>query len=259
MRRHFRVFAFAVGGLLRNRAKNLTVVAVYSALVCLIASLLLYVGGLQQEARLLLAESPSLIVQRLSGGRHDLIPVDRAEAILRIRGVTGTTPRVWGYSFDPPTGATWTLWGADSVPPASLEMQEGGLGGGDDANECVVGRGVAEARFLGIGDRLPLKGAAGDLFAPRVVGIFESASAVLTNDLVVLPTGLLRRLLAMEDELATDIAVEVYNPLEVTTVSRKMQELWPGTMEQSTEWGSIPPRRWMPSGPILTARGPGSK
>lgn len=227
MRRHLRILDFAIAGLLRSRVRSLVVIAVYSLLVCLFASLLVFVNALQREAHRLLDDGPDLVVQRIRGGRHVLTPVSRAAPIRGIRGVTGAVPRVWGYAFDPPTGATFTLWGAESVPAESLEFREGALPGEGDDGVCVVGSGVAEARFLGPGDRLPLKTADGDLVAPRVTGIFTTASALLTNDLVVLSGPTARRVLGMGADECTDLAVFVRNAREIDTVARKIGEIWP--------------------------------
>ncbi|HSL17251.1 MAG TPA: ABC transporter permease [Methylomirabilota bacterium] len=227
MNHHLRILDAAVAGLLRCRTKTLVVVAVYSLLIALLASLLLYVKTLRGESQRLLATSPEIVVQRLRGGRHELVPVAWADAIRSIRGVGGVTPRVWGYVYDVPTGANLTFWGADSVPPDSLEIHDGETIGPDSPGTCMVGQGVADMRFLGVGDRLPLKAADGSLFAPRVIGIFTADSALLTNDLVVMSTADLRRLFGMAPEIATDLAVEVYNPAEVDTVARKIQDSWP--------------------------------
>jgi len=235
VRRHLRILDFAISGLLRARARSLVVIAVYSTLVCLFASLLLFVNALQRETHRLLGAAPDLIVQRIRGGRHELMPVDRAAPIGEIRGVVEVTPRVWGYAFDPPTGATLTLWGADSVPAGALEFREGALPGEGDPQVCVVGIGVAEERFMGTGDRLPLKTADGELVAPRVTGIFTARSALLTNDLVVLPGETARRVLGMTAAQCTDLAVSVRNPLEVDTVARKITRTWPDARAVSRE------------------------
>ena len=227
MNRHLRIFDFAVSALMRNRFKTFVVISVYSFLICMLASLLLYVKALRQESHFLLQQAPEIIVQKLKGGRHELIPVERADQVRSLRGVLSATPRVWGYYYDPPTGATLTFWGAGSVPREALEFEEGALTGDGELGACVVGHGVAEIRFLGIGDRLPIKGADGSLFAPRVQGIFAAESALLTNDLVVMPTDTLRLIFGMDPGICTDIAVEVHHPQEVVTVARKIQELWP--------------------------------
>jgi len=234
MNHHLRICELAASTLARHRMKTVVVVTVYSLLVAVVASLLLYVQALRREARALLQDAPQLVVQRLTGGRHDLIPVERAEAIRAIRGAARVVPRVWGYSYDPPTGATFTLWGADSAPRAGLELVDGDpeslLAGPTDRSRggtCLIGQGVADVRFLWVGDLLPLRGADGTLFAPRVAAVFTASSAVLTNDLVVLPTETLRQILSMPTGQATDLAVEVVNPNEVETVGLEIQELWP--------------------------------
>ena len=225
MTRHGRLADFAVSNLLRQRGRTTAVVIVYALLVALVASLLLFVRALRSEARLLLRDAPAIVVQRLVGGRHELIPVARTAAIGRLRGVGAVTPRVWGYSYDPPSRITLTLWGADSVPAGALDPAPGPADRDDDL--CVVGQGVADARFLGVGDRLPLKGSDGRLVAPRVTGVFRADSSILTNDLVVLPPATLREIFVIGPDEATDLAVQVPNPLEVDTVARKIQQLWP--------------------------------
>ncbi len=227
MNRHLRIFDFAIAALRRNPAKTLVVVVVYSLLVATMSSLLFYLRACRQESRNLLADSPEIVVQRVRGGRHELTPVDRADVIREIRGVGAVTPRVWGYSYDPPTGATLTLWGADGVPRNSLEFESEDLDYHGLRDGCVVGSGLADLRFLGVGDRFPIRRFDGTLFAPRVVGIFTATSALLTNDLVVLPTNDLRRVFGIDDDLCTDISVEVYNPNEISNVAAKILDRWP--------------------------------
>ena len=227
MIRHLRIFDFAIATLRRNPAKTLVVVVVYSLLVAIMASLLFYLRACRRESRHLLADSPEIIVQRVRGGRHELTPVDRADGIREIRGVGDVTPRVWGYSYDPPTGTTLTLWGADGVPSKSLDFVGEDVEYKSLRDGCVVGSGLADLRFLGIGDRFPIRRWDGTLFAPRVVGIFTARSALLTNDLVVLPTSDLRRVFGIDDDLCTDISVEVYNPNEIANVAGKILKRWP--------------------------------
>lgn len=234
MNHHLRICELAASTLFRHRAKTAVVVTVYSLMVAVVASLLLYVQALRREARALLETAPQLVVQRLTGGRHDLIPIDRAGEIRAIRGVGRVVPRVWGYSYDSPTGATFTLWGAESAPRDALEITHGDGGAllsgptpGSRGGTCLVGQGVADVRFLWVGDLLPLRGSDGTLFAPRVAAVFTTASAMLTNDLVVLPTETVRQVLSVPPDRAVDLAVEVANPHEVETVALEIQELWP--------------------------------
>jgi ABC-type lipoprotein release transport system permease subunit len=227
MNKHLRILDCAVAALRRSTGRTLVVVAVYTLVVATMSSLLLYLQACRRESRMLLEGSPDIVVQRIRGGRHELAPTDRAAVIGRMRGVVGVTPRVWGYSFDPPTGATLTFWGADSVPGDVLDNADQGPVESGLEEGCVVGSGLADLRFLGVGDRFPIRCFDGSLFAPRVVGVFTSTSALLTNDLVVLPTPDLRRVFGIDDTLCTDIAVEVHNSNEIDNVARKILERWP--------------------------------
>lgn len=227
MSRHYRIFEVAAAGLLRNRARTLAVVAVYALLVGLVASLLLFVGALRGEARLMLRTAPEIVVQRLTAGRHELMPVERAAGIARIRGVSTVTPRVWGYYYDPPSDATLTFWGADSVPEGSLDYVHGDAPPLDRQGFVVVGQGISEARLLMTGERFPIRGSDGTLFAPRVAGVFTTASSLLTHDLVVMGTTDLRRVFGIPPDRCTDLAVRVHNPHEVATVALKIQQSWP--------------------------------
>jgi ABC-type lipoprotein release transport system permease subunit len=227
MKRHLRILDHAVETLLHSPFKTAVIIVVYALLVAAVVSVVLYVDAHQREAEALLASAPELVVQRVRGGRHELMPIERAAVVGEIRGVGAVKARVWGYSYDPPTRATLTVWGAESVPEEIVSFREGELLTLTAGGSCVVGSGLAEARFLGVGDRLPFKCADGGLVAPSVKGVFSSESAMLSNDLVVMPTEVVRRIFGVDPGFCTDLAVQVYNQREVDTIARKVQELWP--------------------------------
>lgn len=58
---------FSVADLGRRRGRDLGLFLAYSLLVFLLASVVLYGDALRREARLLLADAPELVVQRLTG------------------------------------------------------------------------------------------------------------------------------------------------------------------------------------------------
>jgi ABC-type lipoprotein release transport system permease subunit len=118
-----------------------------------------------------------------------------------------------------------TLWRADSIPAEALVFDDGEVGDGPDG--CAVGMGLADARFIGVGDRLPLMGADGRIVAPRVRGVFSAESSILTNDLVVMPTSQLRRLFTMDAAVATDLFFNDTATTEIYTVAGKIQAMWP--------------------------------
>ena len=95
--------------LLRRWGRNLALLAVYSGIVFFLGSVMFFTNALKQEAALLLASTPEIIVQKIVAGRHDLIPLDYAEKIRKIRGVAEVQGRLWGYYYDPISRANYTL------------------------------------------------------------------------------------------------------------------------------------------------------
>lgn len=227
MNHRLRLLDFALVLLWRHKGRHALTLGIHAGLVFALGSVLLLAAALQQEARRLLAASPELIVQRLVAGRHDWIPLAHADAILGIRGVTSVAPRFWGYYFDPPSGGTFTFMGVESLPLAGTQLVGGRGYDPDTPWSCVIGSGVAEARLLEPGDLLPVKGSDGALQALRVTDVFSSDTALLTHDLVLLRPAAWRRVLGVPPEAATDLVVQVPNPREADTVSRKILERLP--------------------------------
>src|SRR5215471_3404235 len=116
--RHRNIIDFALSSLVRRTAKNASLLALYTLIVFIIASIIFFIQALKREAAGLLAEAPDMVVQRLVAGRHDLIPIGYGEKIAAIRGVRGVRPRLWGYYFDPVVGANYTLMVPDREAPA---------------------------------------------------------------------------------------------------------------------------------------------
>lgn len=236
MYKHLRILEFALSSLLRQRYKNTVIILAFSLNVFLVASLLLLTDALNKEAEELLKGTPELIIQKLKGGRHELIPISYRDAISKIRGIRNVVPRYWGYYYDPSTRANYTFMGADEIPPEVSNMIEGSFCENfykqphhkdNNFRFCIIGQGIAEARFIDVDDIIPVRGADGGVYVLKVVGVFKSDSVILTNDLVVMSTEDLKAIFDIPDNLATDLVAHVRNAKEVDTVAGKIQELWP--------------------------------
>jgi cell division protein FtsX len=229
LHKHTRILEFALSSLLRQKFKNMAIFLVYSLVVFLVSSVLLLTQALRKEAVELLIESPELIVQRMRGGRHELIPLKYGEVIRGIRGVREVIPRYWGYYFDPPINTNYTFLGADEMPSNIATMIDGSFLEKGARRVCVIGEGVSDLRFVGLDDIIPIKKSDGELYVLRVVGIFHAESNILTNDLVIISVHDLKSIFGIPDDMSTDMVVRVRNPNEVSTIARKIQEKLPDT------------------------------
>ena len=225
--RRLKILEHALSSLWRRRFKNLSIVAVYSFTIAVLASVLLLTHSLRVEAFAILGDAPDLIVQRVAAGRHDLIPTEYMESMSEIPGVGDVHPRYWGYYYDGITGANYTLLGLGKQLSVGVDMVEGVLP--SRPGECAIGVGVSETRQVGVGDELILVDSRNIGVVFDVVGTFRSESNILTYDLVVLSNQDLIEFFGLPEGKATDISLEVYNQNEVSTVAAKIKRLFPDT------------------------------
>jgi ABC-type lipoprotein release transport system permease subunit len=206
---------FTVGSLARRKARNLSLVLVYGLLVFVLASVFLFSQALRQEAGLLLAGAPEVIVQRLVAGRHDLVPEGYLQRLDPVRGIAAKRGRLWGYHYDPGVGANYTLM----VP----------LDEAVPAGHVRIGEALARTRGLYPGDVLTLRGHDARPFPFTVDAVLPTGSALLSADLMLLGEADFRRFFGIAPGLYTDLVLEVRNPREVTKVAEKVLVALPDT------------------------------
>jgi ABC-type lipoprotein release transport system permease subunit len=206
---------YTLAALLRRKTRTLGLVLIYALLVFLFSSVLLLSQGLRREAAMLLQDAPEVIVQRLSAGRHDLFPASWLESLRRSRGVSAVQGRLWGYYYDPAVKANYTL----------MVTPDRGLA----ANDILVGAALARIRQLGIGDFLSLPTATGKPLPLKVAGILDSASELISADLMLLSETSYRVLFNPPPDTFTDAVLTVRNPREARTVAEKIVLALPGS------------------------------
>ena len=206
---------YTLAALLRRKTRNLGLLLVYTLLVFLFASVLLLGQGLRREAAVLLHDAPEVIVQRLVAGRHDPLPATWLDTLRQIRGVGAVRGRLWGYYYDPAVKANYTLMVAPEWKLAE--------------DEIVVGAALARVRQIGIGDYLGLRAANGQALPLKVTGVLDTASELLSADLVLLSETGFRALFDFPSDAYTDAVLTVRNPREARTVAEKIVLALPGS------------------------------
>lgn len=206
---------YTLAALSRRKVRHLGLLLIYTLLVFLFASVLLLSQGLRREAALLLQDAPEVIVQKLSVGRHDLLPAAWLDTLRQIRGVSSAQGRLWGYYYDPAIKANYTLMAA---PERHLAT-----------GEILIGAALARTRQIGISDYLSLRTANGQPLPLKIVGILESVSELLSADLLLMSEADFRQLFQLTPDLYTDAVLSVRNPREARTVANKISLALPNS------------------------------
>jgi cell division protein FtsX len=224
--RHLKILEYALSSILRRKYRNISLIAVYALTIGILASVLFLTYSLKLEASHILIDTPDLIVQRLSAGRHDLIPSEYVKTISGIPGVGSAVPRYWGYYYDALSHSNYTLIGTDGDIPG-LSLLQGRMPSAP--RECAIGAGVGSMRLVGAGDTLALINSMNTGAVFHITGTFRSESNILTNDLIVMGSKDLIKFFGLPAGRATDIAVTVHNPNEVSTIAVKIKTEHPDT------------------------------
>jgi len=227
---------FAIRGLVRQKTKNLAIAGLFALIVFLFTGIDYVSNALYQETLKAVRFQPSIIVQNVRAGRQVPINLAPVEKIAKIFGVAEVRGRVWGYYFDPYTGANYTVVGdpGDLVENWELTLQgdqEGSAGeetGLLKPGEAMVGEGVLKVRRLRVGGLLNFQDYAARPISFNVKGAFSSTVSLWTHDLIVLTEADARKLFGLKEGTAWDLAVDVPNEFEVPKVGDKIISLVPG-------------------------------
>jgi ABC-type lipoprotein release transport system permease subunit len=207
------ILDYTLSALLRRKAKYIGLSLVYTSIVFGLASVMFFAEAMKKEASIILKDAPEMVVQRIVAGRHDLIPLDYAEEISRIRGVSSVRGRLWGYYYDPVIAANYTL-----MAPENLELGE---------QNIAIGEGIARSRDLATGEQLHLRAHDGTSLPFLIRGILAPESGLISADLVLITGSDFRKLFGIDNDRATDLSVKVLNKKEIPTIRAKIAELFP--------------------------------
>ncbi len=216
--RHRSLLDFAVASLMRRKAKNGGLIAVYTLVIFVLGSMMLFGAAIRKEAAATLDGAPEVLAQAMRMGRHELVIGADIEKLGKLRGVARTEGRLWGYLYDTASAANYTL----QVPPAADAAHAVAQG------EAIVGEGVARMRKLKPGGYLFLVSPTGKFLKAKVKAVLASGSALVTSDLVLLSEPDFRAFFELPPEVFTDIAIRVRNPAEIAKVVEKASLRLPG-------------------------------
>jgi ABC-type lipoprotein release transport system permease subunit len=209
------IIDFALSSLLRRRGKNLTLLAVYTLIVFILASIFFFTSSIKKEASIILNNSPEIIVQRIIAGRHDLIPASYIPLIRKLPGVRAVKGRLWGYYHEPSTGANYTMISTD-------EYQ-------NKTGTIAIGSGVSRTLNTQKGELLPFKSFDGHYVSFEITNVFSPESEIVSSDLVLMAEDDLRKLFGIAKGRFTDLTLQVINKKEMSTVADKIKNIFPDT------------------------------
>ena len=231
---NFKLIDFTIKSLKRRLIKKLSVIFIFSLLVFLLVSVFSISSSIKKELQISVEALPEIIVQKMSGGRQVLIPVDRAYEIATIPGVQNAYDRVWGYYYFVNKNVNFTVVGLDFDLEIYKQKYSDVINLYAEATDTIntpfmiVGSGVhkmLEENFYK--NFYTFRKVTGGELETKIVGSFTDISAMETNDVILMPVNYVRELFDISENYATDIVVRIPNPEEIETVKQKLNSIYP--------------------------------
>lgn len=202
---------YSVASLWRRKAKNAGLWLIYTALVFMLGSVVLFGSAVRREASLVLQGAPDVVAQAMRMGRHDMASGADIAKLKGLRGADRIEGRLWGYLYDTASAANYTL-----QVPSAVESKFALVKG-----EAIVGEGVARLRNLAPGKFLFLVSPASKFLKLKIREVLPTESALVSTDLVLVSAEDFRAFFEIGPDQFTDLAMRVRNPSEVTTITSK--------------------------------------
>jgi ABC-type lipoprotein release transport system permease subunit len=209
------IIDFTLSSLYRRKGKNAALLAVYTFVIFILASVMFFTHSIKREASLVLTGSPAMVVQRLLGGRQVPVPLNYISVVGKIKGVSSVKGRLWGYYYDAGVGANYTL-----LVPEGFSLGPG---------KISIGKGVSRTRLVEEGDMIFFRGYDGVPLNLEVREILNSESELVSSDLILLSEDDFRRLFGMSKGYVTDLILDVRNARELSTIAAKILQSLPDT------------------------------
>ena len=218
-----------------NRRESFSTFFLYTILVSILSSFFLMKSSLFYEFDTLIEGKPDLIIQKMEGGKAVNTPLEWSDEILGVDGVGNVYPRLFGTYFFEPARAFFTLVGFSLLEESyDHELQsiidgtdfktfqkDGGLYLGEGVKKILRDHFYSEkfSFFYGNGQKETL----------LILGTFSKKSSIETNDLILLRSEKIRKILNISDEDATDLVAIIPNPSEKSIVALKIREIFPNS------------------------------
>ena len=217
--------------LYKERSKHLSVIFISILILFLLSSVLFLSSSIRFSLEETLEVQPDFVVNRTLGGAGVPTPMEWADELIEIHGIAKVSPRVYGRYFFEPKGTSFLIVGVDFLEEQSHTLLQNLI----DTTELqdffkkpsmLVGDGVEEylhANFYK--DSYKFITPQGTFEEIALYNTLPTQANLISNDMMVMPIDLAKKVLGYTDDEITDITFSVPNPDEWEMMTAKLSSL----------------------------------
>jgi len=217
--------------LIKERSKHLSVIFISMMILFLLSSVLFISSSIRFSLEETLKVQPDFVVSRIQGGTAVPTPVKWSDELLDIYGVSQVTPRVYGRYFFEPKRKSFLLVGVDFMEEQSHQKLQTLIDKTDikaffEGKQMLVGQGVKdylETHFYK--DAYNFLTPEGKFEKVTIFNTLPSQTNLISNEMIVLPIDLARKILGYTEDEVSDIIFNVPNTDEWDMMTDKLSAL----------------------------------
>jgi ABC-type lipoprotein release transport system permease subunit len=217
--------------LFKERSKHLSVIVISVMILFLLSSALFISSSIRFSLEQTLHVQPDFVVNRTQGGTTVPTPNSWGDELLDIHGISKVTPRVHGRYFFEANKRSFLIIGVDFFEEQSHKnlqklIDETDIKAFFNGNHMLVGEGVKaylDTHFYK--DSYNFLTPKGEFENVHIFKVLPSQTNLITNDMMVMPIDLARKILGYGEDQVSDITFTVPNPDEWYMISDKVSAL----------------------------------
>ena len=227
------IIEYAISALARQKYKNIFIFIVICFLVFLLSCVFFISNSLKSELFSTIKSLPSLTITNTKGGRKYDINTNIIDDIVAINGVQNISARVWGYYYFYSANRYFMLLGIDpfdtqyktTLQKVADKINNSNI---DIDNSIFVGNGVLQVmKQYYFKDYFNFITPEADIKKLNIAGVFRLDTNLESNDMIITSIDNAREILGIDQQMATDIVVQVSNPTEIPNIVLKIKQLYP--------------------------------
>ena len=219
------LFAWSVRDLSRYPLETILLFLSIVALVTILGTALLMTQALSTTAGMLLKDSPSVVVRRVSPIGWSALPAEESIRWARsVPGVLHAGIRIWGTANSP--GGPVTVFGFDE------SRRFGGLTKTvplPKRGEAVLGAGITTGENP---DFIKLTGNNVSIF--KIIDTLKAQTSMVAHDMVLVHPDDARQLLGIAEGYASDLTVDVFHETEAEAILPDLSGAFPWPVRMTT-------------------------
>ncbi len=214
--------------LFKQRAKHIGAVFISVIIIFLLSSILFISSSLKYSLLDTLNAQADFSITKVQAGRGVNTPLEWADKIMQIDGVSKVEPRVYGRYFFTPNQKSFLVVGIDFFDEQNSKKLKKLIKGIDlkrffSQDSMLVGKGVKDflkAHYFN--ENFTFKTPKGKFKEVHIANILPKEASLIDNDMIIMPIELAQEIFGMGEDEVTDITFNVPNDAEWDNIITKI-------------------------------------